>query len=57
VAVNAFLEGKLAFSKIVPTIKEAIEELAEKGPVTIEKILEADTKTREWVRKRIGLLS
>ena len=57
VAVNAFLEGKLAFSKIVPTIKEAIEELAEKGPVTIEKILEADSKTREWVRKRIGLLS
>jgi 1-deoxy-D-xylulose-5-phosphate reductoisomerase len=55
-AVNAFLEGQIAFSGIVRAVEGALTEFRGGGD-TLEEILEADRWARELVRARLGASS
>lgn len=48
IAVNQFLEGKLAFNQIVKVIKNTINEYTPKNILSIDDILEVDA----WARKQ-----
>jgi 1-deoxy-D-xylulose-5-phosphate reductoisomerase len=52
VAVQAFLEGKLGFREIPILIRGVLARHREKGPLTLERILDQDT----WARKLAGEL-
>jgi 1-deoxy-D-xylulose-5-phosphate reductoisomerase len=52
-AVNAFLAGQVAFSRIVPIVEEALEAFPG-GGAGLEDILEADRWARGWIREFRG---
>lgn len=55
VAVEAFLKGKLPFSRIVPLCRRALEVHPFEPTPTLERLLELDRWTREEVARWIGL--
>jgi 1-deoxy-D-xylulose-5-phosphate reductoisomerase len=52
-AVNAFLAGEIAFSRIVPIVEEALGAFPGGGE-SLEEILEADRWARGWIRENFG---
>ncbi|MCS7238108.1 MAG: 1-deoxy-D-xylulose-5-phosphate reductoisomerase [Thermoguttaceae bacterium] len=55
VAVEAFLKGRLPFSRIVPLCRRALEAHPFEAAPTLERLLELDRWTREEVTRWIGL--
>ena len=55
-AVNAFLAGEIAFSRIIPSVAEALAAF-DGGGESLHDILEADRWARGWIREKFGSVS
>ncbi|MEA2646133.1 MAG: 1-deoxy-D-xylulose-5-phosphate reductoisomerase [Chloroflexota bacterium] len=53
VAVQGFLDGRLAFNQIVPAVAEALEAHTPSDVDSVETLMEADA----WARNRVGALA
>ena len=54
VAVAAFLEGRLAFDRIIPVVAEVLDACDVTAATSIETIFEADAAARSEARQRLG---
>lgn len=57
IAVNAFLEGGMAFTEIPVTIRHVIDRTLLRLPESIEQVLEMDRAARELAKEHIGHLA
>jgi 1-deoxy-D-xylulose-5-phosphate reductoisomerase len=54
VAVQAFLEEKLAFTAIAEIVEATLSEIPSKAASSLNVILEEDTRARQWARELIA---
>ena len=57
IAVAAFLEGKIAFSSIVPLVASVVEDTVNLKNPTLSDIFAADRDARTLAMERIGRFS
>ena len=53
-AVDAFLERRLAFTGIASVVEFTLERLATQPAATLDAVLESDREARAIARERIG---
>ncbi|MDQ8192227.1 1-deoxy-D-xylulose-5-phosphate reductoisomerase [Roseibacillus persicicus] len=55
VAVDAFVQGRLGFTRIAEVVESTMEKLASHQGQTLEEILAADTRARELAQKALAV--
>jgi 1-deoxy-D-xylulose-5-phosphate reductoisomerase len=53
-AVEAFLQRRLPFTRIAPTIEQVLSDYQPAAPVSVEEVLDIDRSTRERATRRIA---
>jgi len=53
-AVALFLQDKIEYLQLFDLVRETLEHFAPSDYRTVEEVLEADAKAREFVRSRVG---
>ena len=53
-AVALFLQDKIEYLQLFDLVRETLEHFAASDYRTVEEVLEADAKAREFVRSRVG---
>ncbi len=56
-AVEAFLQRRLPFTRIAPTIEQVLADYQPTAPGSVEEVLEIDRSTRERAARRIAALA
>ncbi len=54
VAVDRFLSGKIKFTQIPDLIQSALDEIPADKEIDLEKVVDADLRTREFLNKKIN---
>ncbi|MXZ81177.1 MAG: 1-deoxy-D-xylulose-5-phosphate reductoisomerase [Gammaproteobacteria bacterium] len=54
VAVNAFLDGKLRFDRLVPMVESALEQVSIEDAVDLQRSLDADRRARACCREMLA---
>ena len=54
IAVEAFLEGRIAFPKIYEVVAETVEHMPARSPRTVAEILEVDREARTMARETVA---
>jgi 1-deoxy-D-xylulose-5-phosphate reductoisomerase len=55
VAVDAFLNGRIAFTRIPELVRQALEEIETSASADLDTLLARDRETRAWVEGRLAL--
>jgi 1-deoxy-D-xylulose-5-phosphate reductoisomerase len=54
VAVDAFLNGRIAFTRIPELVRQALEEIDTSASADLDALLARDRETRAWVEGRLA---